>query len=170
MTAAAGSGANGAAPERSYSQREVLTWLSESEVLHSLSDADLLPFLRAVRILNFKPMDEVIGEGKYSAALYIVIAGRFKVLRSAALANHLVSGTELEELDTFQAGACFGEYSLIDRQPASASVVAVEASQAIQIPRREFESILMSDYRVAKTVYHNLALLLTGRLRRSLKV
>lgn len=170
MTAAADITMTASDTDRSYSQREVLTWLAESEVLHSLNDTDLAPFLRAVRILNFKPMDEVIGEGKYSAALYIVIAGRFKVVRSEALINHHLAGSELDELDTFHQGACFGEYSLIDRQPASASVVAVEPSQAIQIPRREFESILMADYRIAKTVYHNLALLLTGRLRRSLKV
>ena len=52
----------------------------------------------------------------------------------------------------------------------SASVVAAERSQALQIPRPAFEAVMMSDFRIAKTVYHNLLLLLTARLRKSLKV
>ena len=151
-------------------RREVLQWLHDSHVFHDLSREDLGQFLPSVRILNFKPMDRVIGEGRFSSALYIVIAGHFKVLRPSGVVVPMLQPEELDALYEFHAGDCFGEYSLIDNQPASASVVAAEASQAIQIPRRDFNSVLMSDYRIAKSVYHNLLLLLTDRLRRSLRV
>ncbi len=62
------------------SQRNVITWLCESPVFESLSETDIQPLLSSIRILNFKPMDRAIGEGKFSAALYIVIDGHFKVL------------------------------------------------------------------------------------------
>lgn len=153
-----------------FTQRQVLQYLTDSGVFAGLGDSDLAPFLRSLQILNFKPMDEVVGEGKFSAALYLVTAGRFMVLRSSALHNHHLHGGDMRELDTFFKGDCFGEYSLLDQKPASASVVAAESSQAIRIPRREFESVLMGDFRVAKTVYHNLAQILTARLRQSLKV
>ncbi|MFK8015736.1 MAG: cyclic nucleotide-binding domain-containing protein [Gammaproteobacteria bacterium] len=152
------------------SQRNVITWLCESPVFESLSEADIRPLLSSIRILNFKPMDRAIGEGKFSAALYIVIDGHFKVLRPGGVVVPMLDTDDLDALYEFRAGDCFGEYSLLDNQPASASVVAAEASMAIQIPRREFNSVLMSDYRIAKTVYHNLLLLLTSRLRRSLHV
>ena len=170
MSAVAELAMTAAVSDRAFTQREVLNCLTESGVFGGLSDHDLSPFLKSLQILNFRPMDEVIGEGKFSAALYLVTAGRFMVLRSQSLQNHHVHGGEIRELDTFYQGDCFGEYSLLDQKPASASVVAAEASQAIQIPRRDFESVLMSDYRIAKTVYHNLAQILTARLRKSLKV
>lgn len=151
-------------------RQEVLTWLGESAAFQSLSSNDLKLFLPSIRILNFKPMDRVIGEGRFSAALYIVVGGHFKVLRPSGVVVPMLQPDELDALYEFHPGDCFGEYSLIDNQPASASVVAAEAAQAIQIPRREFNSVLMSDFRIAKTVYHNLLLLLTGRLRRSLRV
>ncbi|MEM7082307.1 MAG: cyclic nucleotide-binding domain-containing protein [Pseudomonadota bacterium] len=152
-------------------EKHVMGWLEESQVFSSLSVADLKPLLQNLQILNFKPMDEVIVKDHFSAALYIVIAGRFLVLRPENTHVHSAADPDdLAELDTFIKGQCFGEYSLIDRKPASASVVAAERSQAIQIPRRAFESLMMSDYRIAKTVYHNLLLLLTARLRRGLKV
>lgn len=152
------------------SRREVLQWLNDSRVFDDLSTTDLKLFLPSIRILNFKPMDRVIGEGRFSSALYIVISGHFKVLRPSGVVVPFLQPEELDALYEFHPGDCFGEYSLIDNQPASASVVAAEASQAIQIPRREFNSVLMSDYRIAKSVYHNLLLLLTDRLRRSLRV
>lgn len=151
-------------------RREVLQWLRDSSVFHDLSQTDLKLFLPSIRILNFKPMDRVIGEGRFSSALYVVISGHFKVLRPSGVVVPLLQPEELDALYEFHPGDCFGEYSLIDNQPASASVVAAESSQAIQIPRREFNSVLMSDYRIAKSVYHNLLLLLTDRLRRSLRV
>jgi len=151
-------------------RREVLQWLRDSSVFNDLSQTDLKLFLPSIRILNFKPMDRVIGEGRFSSALYVVISGHFKVLRPSGVVVPLLQPEELDALYEFHPGDCFGEYSLIDNQPVSASVVAAEASQAIQIPRREFNSVLMSDYRIAKSVYHNLLLLLTDRLRRSLRV
>lgn len=157
--------------QREVTERVVMDWMTHSDVFRDLNETDLRPFLKSLRILNFKPMDEVVAQGKYSAALYIVTAGRFLVLRSEAPMVHpSTSEDELIELDTFTKGDCFGEYSLIDKKPASASVVAAERSQALQIPRPPFEAVMMSDYRIAKTVYHNLLLLLTARLRKSLKV
>lgn len=157
-------------PKSTIHRRDVLQWLHDSHVFDDLSLTDLEQFLSSLRILNFKPMDRVIGEGRFSSALYIVTGGHFKVLRPSGVVVPLLKPEELDSLYEFRSGDCFGEYSLIDNKPASASVVAAEASQAIQIPRREFNEVLMSDFRIAKTVYHNLMLLLTDRLRRSLRV
>lgn len=156
---------------REITENEVVDWLVQSQVFADLSASDLRPLLQSIRIMNFKPMDEVIVKDRFSAALYIVTSGRFMVLRPENPNVHpATTADDLMELDTFTKGHCFGEYSLIDRKPASASVVAAERSQAVQIPRPAFEATMRSDYRVAKTVYHNLLLLLTARLRRSLQV
>lgn len=158
-------------PQREVTEREVMDWMVQSHVFRDLNEADLRPLLQSLRIMNFKPMDAVISQGKYSAALYLVTSGRFLALRSDDPdLSPAISADQLIELDSFSKGDCFGEYSLIDKKTASASVVAAERSQALQIPRPAFDAIMMSDYRIAKTVYHNLLMLLTARLRKSLKV
>ncbi|MEM6640956.1 MAG: cyclic nucleotide-binding domain-containing protein [Pseudomonadota bacterium] len=156
--------------EATIRRQDVLRWLSESRVFSDLSTTDLALFLPTLRILNFKPMDRVIGEGRFSSALYIVTEGHFEVLRPSGAVVPLLTPDDVGALYEFHPGDCFGEYSLIDNQPASASVVAATGARAIQIPRRDFNAVMMSDYRIAKLVYHNLLTLLTERLRRSLRV
>ncbi len=158
-------------PHKEIAEGELVNWLAQSKMFDGLNEGDLRLFFKDLQILNFKPMDEAISQDQYSSALYIVSSGRFLVLRSTASnVHHAISEDDLIELDTFSKGQCFGEYSLMDRQPASASVVAAERSQAIRIPRAVFDEVMMSDYRIAKTVYYNLVLILTERLRKSLKV
>ena len=57
------------------------------------------------------------------------------------------------QLNTLCAGDCFGEYSLIDQNPISASVVATEAGELIQITKPAFDAVLQANDRIAKTVY-----------------
>ena len=70
------------------------------------------------------------------------------------------------QLNTLCAGDCFGEYSLIDQNPISASVVATEAGELIQITKPAFDAVLQANDRIAKTVYFNILRILVGRLRK----
>ena len=149
---------------------QVMEWMERSPVFEGLSRTDLQRFMPSLQIMNFHPLDEVIGEGQVSAALYIIVEGRFLVLLSSDCYEKSVDGTSTVQLDTFEPGDCFGEYSLIDRLPASASVVSAQEGRALRIPRHVFESVLMADYRIAKTVYFNLLQVMTGRLRRANRV
>lgn len=150
--------------DRGVNEAMVLAWLAGSVVFQGLTSDDLKRFLKGLRVVKFKAGDVVIAEGAVSSSLYIVTHGKFLGQWNQPLnvdADTPVPGHSI----AFGKGDCFGEYSLIDRSPASATVSATEPSQALQIVRHTFDAALQSDYRLAKTVYHNLLLLLTARLR-----
>jgi formate hydrogenlyase transcriptional activator len=70
------------------------------------------------------------------------------------------------QLNTLNEGDCFGEYSLIDQQPTSASVIAIQPGELIKITKPAFDAILQADDRIAKTIYYNILRILIRRLRK----
>jgi CRP-like cAMP-binding protein len=70
------------------------------------------------------------------------------------------------QINTLNAGDCFGEYSLIDQQPISASVIATQPGELMKITKPAFDAILQANDHIAKTVYYNVLHLLIKRLRK----
>jgi CRP-like cAMP-binding protein len=68
-------------------------------------------------------------------------------------------------LNTMGHGECFGEYSMLDDMPASASVVATEAGKALRIDQARFKNFLASEDRIGRLVYRNMLKLLVERLK-----
>ena len=66
-------------------------------------------------------------------------------------------------------GDFIGEYALIDREPASASVIAVEPCEVFEITQSDFDKILNSSDRLAKTIYRNMLQVTIKRARDSNK-
>jgi CRP-like cAMP-binding protein len=64
-------------------------------------------------------------------------------------------------------GDCFGEMALIDLQPRSASVLAVEACRAIEIPPSALHEVCQHDVEQFALIYMNIARELSRRLRHS---
>jgi CRP-like cAMP-binding protein len=64
-------------------------------------------------------------------------------------------------------GDCFGEYAFVDRQPASASIRAVEDSEVYSIRHTTLREFLDTHHSVASIIYQNLLRILVGRLRAS---
>ncbi|MDA8116602.1 MAG: cyclic nucleotide-binding domain-containing protein [Actinomycetota bacterium] len=69
-------------------------------------------------------------EGRSGRELYLIVEGEAKVEKG---------GNEVARLGP---GSHFGELSLLDQQPRSASVIALTPMQLIVLPAREFSSVL----------------------------
>lgn len=94
-------------------------------------------------------------------ALYILKEGAALVRR-----RDPASGAQ-KELAALSVGELFGEMSLIDDQLVSADVVANGPVELLVIPRREFESLLASDDKLALKVYRCFCGALAERLRKA---
>ncbi|HDT11250.1 MAG TPA: cyclic nucleotide-binding domain-containing protein [bacterium] len=79
----------------------------------------------------------IVSEGELGKELFIIIQGEVEV----------VSGGN--RIDKMTAGASFGEMSLIDSQPRSADVVALEDVLLLKIERDDFHEILKQREEVA---------------------
>jgi CRP-like cAMP-binding protein len=106
-----------------------------------------------------------IQEGEQVSALFIVLKGELRVfLPKRAEGIGTLRSTDVD-LNILSEGDCFGEYSLIDREPASASVVAMDHGQILEISHDVLERILISHDRMAKIIYYNMLRMLIRRLK-----
>ncbi|MEL6228633.1 MAG: cyclic nucleotide-binding domain-containing protein [Cyanobacteria bacterium J06627_3] len=113
-----------------------------------LTSVDRLLFVRAVPIftelrddflvrlasimdeLSFPANHPIFREGEEGRSLYIVVSGRVRV--------HLRS----QELTTLEKGTCFGEMSLFDAEPRSASVTTINPCDCLVLTQQQlYEAI-----------------------------
>jgi CRP-like cAMP-binding protein/SAM-dependent methyltransferase len=98
-------------------------------------------------------------EGAPTGSLFIVFKGLFEV-RIAALDNQPVAKLGY--------GQFLGEMAFIDASPSSATVVAAEASQVLELPHAVLQGLLVQHPAVAAAVYRVLARLSAQRLRETM--
>jgi CRP-like cAMP-binding protein len=151
---------------------ETIQALAKAEIFHGLTPEEIKIFYQSAQRVTCEKTATVIEKGQVGSALYIVLNGQFEVdLPLGVYIPQLVGGAvehrmSKVQLNALRAGDCFGEYSLLNPQPHSASVVATEAGELLKIPQLAFEAILQAHDRIAKTVYANMLRTLIGRLRK----
>jgi CRP/FNR family cyclic AMP-dependent transcriptional regulator len=87
----------------------------------------------------------IMAEGDRVDSLYVVVAGRLKVMMGEADGKEVI-------LDILGPGEIFGEMALIDDGPRSASVVAIEPCELLLVTRRDFRKCIVENYDAAMAV------------------
>jgi CRP/FNR family cyclic AMP-dependent transcriptional regulator len=77
----------------------------------------------------------IVAEGDPSQSMYILLSGRAKVQRSDSEGKEVI-------LAVIGAGEFFGEMSLIDDEPRSASVITLESCDFLSIRKESFITVL----------------------------
>jgi CRP/FNR family cyclic AMP-dependent transcriptional regulator len=91
----------------------------------------------------------VMAGGDPTDSLYIILSGRLKVMMSDADGKEVI-------LTLLGPGEFFGEMGLIDDEPRSASVVAIEACELLSITKRDFKKCLAENFEMAMAVMRGL--------------
>lgn len=112
--------------------------------------------LACLRRRRFRRDETIFHQGDPGDALYIVASGRVKVLLPSPDAG------EPAILATLDRGQFFGELAMLDGQPHSASVVALEPTEALVLGRADFERLFEAE----PSIRRSLVLALAGQLRR----
>lgn len=144
---------------------QVLEILKTTEIFDGLEDDGYAAFNSAGEVIEFAAGNEVITEGQVKKVLYIVLDGQVEIVLPQQTPTPDLEREDSVELAQLSKGDCLGEYSLIDDQPASASVIAKEQTHLFSISKDSFESVLNANDAIAKTVYKNLLTILVNRLR-----
>jgi CRP/FNR family transcriptional regulator, cyclic AMP receptor protein len=112
--------------------REVLAGCS----LFSAVDASALEAcLAAVRTRRFRRDEIVFHQGDPGDALHVIARGSVKIVLPSP------DAAEPAILATLGPGEFFGEVALLDRQPHSASVIALAPTQTLALARADFERL-----------------------------
>jgi len=100
---------------------EKMSVILANMALSGAKAVELEPLMRFARVDRVKRviLSSSRTRGEY---LFLILEGRFKVALDGCSKQYRVSGIYLNTLAQYD---CFGEYSLLDAQPTSASVIAI---------------------------------------------
>jgi CRP/FNR family cyclic AMP-dependent transcriptional regulator len=100
-------------------------------LLHGLSDADLRALADCSNRIRFRTDQEILRQGHHNESLFLVEDGLLHVRREAK--GHTVL------LGRIEPGSFFGEISLFDPGPTTATVHAVTDGELIELRRHHFD-------------------------------
>ena len=139
--------------------------LNNSKIFNGLTDAELKLVSLSGTLETFDGKSVFLNEGDTPHALYIIIRGQVEVFLPKKIAHTQRERATRIILCKMTQGDCLGEYSLLDKNPASASAMTLESTDLFKISKRSFDDIIASSDRLAKQIYHNMLLVLIKRAR-----
>ncbi|MFO7558021.1 MAG: cyclic nucleotide-binding domain-containing protein [Desulfobacterales bacterium] len=128
---------------------EKVLFLKSVNLFDQIPGEDLARIAEIAKEVSFEKEDYIIKQGESGDCLYLVIEGEVRVI------------PEDRELVHLGKGECFGEMSLLDSEPRSASVQAITPVVLLKIIQEDFYSMMTERPKIARGVLS----VLTRRLR-----
>jgi CRP/FNR family transcriptional regulator, cyclic AMP receptor protein len=116
--------------------------VSSESLLHALGDRGLSALLQLGTRRRYAAREVVVRQGDPATAVYVVVQGRLKVAVAAP------DGREAA-LNLLGPGQVLGEVAVLDGGERSATVIALEESELLVIPRDAFVGYLESSSRAS---------------------
>jgi CRP-like cAMP-binding protein len=133
-----------------------LEWLKRVSIFSDLDEASLTGLESLFKARTFEKDAVVVGQEDPGDSLYVLTEGRVKVVLYGPSGREVI-------LSVFKPGEFFGEMSLLDNQPRSANVIAVEPSSMLVLDRASFARHLAQNPKTALNVLSEMS----KRLRRA---
>lgn len=133
-----------------------MSFLANVPIFADLQESELKKIEKLGLRKKYKKGNIVVLEKEMGAALFVIIAGKVKIVRTDEEGREVI-------LSIFGPGEFFGEMSLLDGHPRSASVVSLAKTELFMIHRRDFLQLLHEHPQVAISLLGEL----TTRLRKA---
>jgi CRP-like cAMP-binding protein len=111
---------------------------------------DLQDVVRQVRRRRFRRGEVIFHEGDPGDSLHVVASGSVKIVLSSEVGEEAI-------IATLHPGDFFGELSLLDGAPRSATATAVEAAETVSLPRQVFLEEIGRNTSLRDCLLHSLA-------------
>ncbi len=134
----------------------MIDWLRAVPLFSELGADELEQIEQLVAKVEIPKKNLVVQEGEAGEALYIIIEGSVKISQFSSDGREIV-------LSLLGPGAFFGEMSLLDQGPRSATVMTMEDTSLARIRRADFMRLLSQQPSIAMKVLAEVA----SRLRRT---
>jgi CRP/FNR family transcriptional regulator/CRP/FNR family cyclic AMP-dependent transcriptional regulator len=105
---------------------------------------------------SYRRGEIIVQQGDPGDAFFVIMSGEVKVLVGAQTGDQAM-------VAIFSPGDCFGELSLIDGAPRSASVEAIEEVETLVLWRSDFQEFVNAN----PHIMHRLLITLAARIRRT---
>lgn len=132
--------------------------LREVGLFGALSDEFLEHVANTLHVQRVLPGETVFREGEPAREFYVVLDGEMEVLKKSRRGRE----TRVAILGP---NDCFGEMSVIDMQPRSATVRALGATRLLKLSTEEMDALYRFDLKSYTLIVLNIARDLSRRLR-----
>ena len=132
--------------------------LSSVGLFAALPESALRHLAETLTLLTPAPGDTVFTEGDEARDMYVVIDGEIEVLKRSRRGSNA-------RVAMLGPGDWFGEMSILDVQPRSATVRALAPTRMLRINTADLDSLYRFDLRAYSLIVLNLARELSRRLR-----
>ena len=132
--------------------------LKKTILFKDLSTFELIKVNKLTRTKHLQPDEVIFREGTVGDTLFIIKKGSVRV-------SKLDDGKQEKVLAILNAGDHFGEIALVDHQTRSATIIANEETELIQIKDEDFNRLLEEDKEIALKFYRTFVKVLCSRLR-----
>jgi len=132
--------------------RAVADLLERQPLFAALSETERSALAARAQLRIFAAGEAVVQEGQPGTSLFIIRSGRLRAETQPREGGTVVALAE------FHAGDCFGERSLLTGEPRSATVVALEDSEVIELDKTAFAPVLNANPQLAEELGRLLAL------------
>jgi CRP-like cAMP-binding protein len=142
--------------------------LAKRSLFVGLTDEQLRLVLEAGQVAHFDPGQVIISEGESGEALYAILDGAVEIWSEAGTprqARHLAVLRGDLTAGALFGGYFFGEMAVLDFEPISATVTAIEPCELLIIPVPALFDVFQHDRDIHVIVISNLARTLSRRLR-----
>ena len=120
-------------------------------IFTDLEPAAVAALERLTEIREYREGGVVVSQDEAGDALFVLVSGRVKVVLYGESGREII-------LSMFKTpGDFFGEMSLLDNQPRSATVIAAERSRLLVLSRRDFQAHIAAHPRTALRVLTELS-------------
>jgi CRP/FNR family cyclic AMP-dependent transcriptional regulator len=143
--------------ETKVTRERLITFLLETPMFEKLEPSEIMEIIHIVEVEIHKAGDIIFREGDTGDAWYVLYHGAVDVLK------HGASGEK--KITSLGPQSCFGEISILDGSPRSATIRVAEDSVVFRVPRDAFVELIDSDHLVAYKLLHHMAILLAERQR-----
>lgn len=151
-----GAGASGTRGRREWTRAQLISLFGAVNLFARLPEAQREAIGVAAEARTVSRGTVVVNQGEVADALYVVASGSLLVQRATRKG-------EKRAINVIEAPGSFGELSLLDSRPRSASVEALETCELFVVSRESFLGLLSRDPRLVDGVLREL-----GRLVRRL--
>ncbi|TES91076.1 MAG: cyclic nucleotide-binding domain-containing protein [Candidatus Cloacimonadota bacterium] len=132
--------------------------LKKIYLFQNLVEDELKHILSIASAKSYKKDDIIFKEGEKGDAFYVVLKGAIRISTD-------IPGVGEEALAILKKGSYFGEMSLIDNAPRSASAISNEDTILLKITDANFRDLLTEDNTIAYKLLWELVKTLSKRLR-----
>ncbi|GAC1329327.1 MAG: hypothetical protein NVS2B16_08790 [Chloroflexota bacterium] len=118
-------------------------------LFQAMQNKHLRSLAKGITTRNYAVGQNIVSQGQVGYGLYIIQEGMVRVSQESASGAH--------DLRTMGPGETFGELSLLDDQPRSATVTAIEPTTALLLDKWQFVSELKEHPEIAVSMLPILA-------------